>query len=38
MRSIARRFGLHATFMPKPKKGVAGSGMHMNISVYKDGR
>lgn len=38
VRSIARRFGLHATFMPKPKKGVAGSGMHMDISVYKDGR
>ncbi|MGN0243030.1 MAG: glutamine synthetase family protein [Lachnospiraceae bacterium] len=38
VRSIARRFGLHASFMPKPKKGVAGSGMHMNISVYKDGR
>ena len=38
VRSIARRFGLHATFMPKPKKGVAGSGMHMNFSVYKDGR
>lgn len=38
VRSIARRFGLHATFMPKPKKGVAGSGMHMHLSVYKDGR
>ena len=38
VRSISRRFGLHATFMPKPKKGFAGSGMHMNISVYKDGR
>lgn len=38
VRSIARRFGLHASFMPKPKKGVAGSGMHMNFSVYKDGR
>lgn len=38
VRSIARRFGLHASFMPKPKKGAAGSGMHMNISVYKDGR
>jgi len=38
VRSIAKRFGLHATFMPKPKKGVAGSGMHMNISVYKEGR
>ncbi len=38
VRSIAKRFGLHASFMPKPKKGVAGSGMHMHISVYKDGR
>ena len=38
VRSIAKRFGLHATFMPKPKAGVAGSGMHLNISVYKDGR
>lgn len=38
VRSIAKKFGLHATFMPKPKHGVAGSGMHLNISVYKDGR
>ena len=38
VRSIARRFGLHASFMPKPKKGVAGSGMHMSLSVYKNGR
>ena len=38
VRSIARRFGLHASFMPKPKKGVHGSGMHLNLSVYKDGR
>lgn len=38
VRSIAKRFGLHATFMPKPRRGVAGSGMHLNISVYKDGR
>lgn len=38
VKSIARRFGLHATFMPKPKQGVAGSGLHLNISVYKDGR
>lgn len=36
--SIAKRFGMHATFMPKPKRGVAGSGMHLNISVYKNGR
>ncbi len=38
VRSTARRFGLHATFMPKPKNGIAGSGLHLNISVYKDGR
>ncbi|MBQ4524401.1 MAG: glutamine synthetase [Lachnospiraceae bacterium] len=38
VKSIAKRFGLHATFMPKPKNQVAGSGMHLNISVYKDGR
>ncbi|MBQ2238366.1 MAG: glutamine synthetase [Lachnospiraceae bacterium] len=38
VKSIAKRFGLHATFMPKPKNEVAGSGMHLNISVYKDGR
>ncbi len=38
VRSIAKRFGLHATFMPKPKNGVEGSGMHLNFSVYKDSR
>lgn len=38
VRSIAKRFGLYATFMPKPKSDVAGSGMHLNISLYKDDR
>lgn len=38
IRSIARRFGLYATFMPKPRTDAAGSGMHLNISVYKDGK
>lgn len=38
VKTIARRHGLHATFMPKPKHGVSGSGMHINMSLSKDGR
>lgn len=38
IRSIAKRFGLYATFMPKPLTNVAGSGMHLNISIHKDGK
>ncbi len=38
VRSIAKRFGLYATFMPKPNKDAAGSGMHTHITVLKDGR
>ena len=36
VRAIAIRFGLHATFMPQPVKGVPGSGMHLNLSVYRN--
>ncbi|MCR5301802.1 MAG: glutamine synthetase family protein [Lachnospiraceae bacterium] len=38
VRSIAKRFGLYATFMPKPRQDVAGSGMHINLKLEKDGR
>jgi glutamine synthetase len=37
-RQVATKFGLTASFLPKPVVGVNGSGMHTNVSISKGGK
>lgn len=34
VKTVARKYNLHATFMPKPLDGINGSGMHLNMSLF----
>jgi glutamine synthetase len=38
VKEIAMKYGLYATFMPKPLFGENGSGMHVHQSLFRDGR
>ena len=38
VRAVAMRSGIHASFLPKPLADQAGSGLHINLSLYMDGR
>ncbi len=36
--NVAHAYGKSATFMPKPYAGDNGTGMHVNMSIWKDGK
>lgn len=38
VKTVAARNGLHASFMPKPIEKQYGSGLHFNLSLYKNNR
>ena len=38
VKTLAQKNGLHATFMPQPIFGINGSGMHTNMSLFRNGK
>ncbi len=38
VQNVAHAYGKSATFMPKPIAGDNGTGMHVNMSIFKDGK
>lgn len=38
VKAVAEMYRLHATFMPKPLYGLPGNGMHLHISLWRDGQ
>ena len=38
VRELAMERGRFASFMPKPLEGMQGSGMHLHLSLFKDGQ
>ncbi len=38
IQNVAHAYGKSATFMPKPVAGDNGTGMHVNISIWKNGK
>ena len=37
-RQVATSMGMTATFLPKPKRRINGSGMHINVSLARNGK
>ena len=38
VRAIAAQYGLYASFMPKPLPKESGNGLHINLSIERDGQ